>query len=81
MTHPPGPALGPDPAGLDAARHLLHARHHLDEADGALRLALHVPWESPAAAELRVALAGLRALLVDDRAALDDLRRVVAGRP
>lgn len=81
MTHPPGPALGLAGAGLDAARHLLHARHHLDEADGDIRLAAGVPWESPAATELRQVLDGLRALLVDDRAALDDLRRVAAGRP
>lgn len=81
MTHQPGSALAPGAADLDAARQLLRARHHVDEADDALRLALDVPWDSPAATELREALAGLRALLADDRVALDDVRRLAAGRP
>lgn len=74
------PDLVPDPAGLDAARHLLQARHHLDEAAAAVGLAQAVPWESPAADELRATLGALRALLDDDRAALDELRRLAAGR-
>ncbi len=70
------PDLAPDLAGLDAAGHLLQARRHLDDADASVRLALAVPWESPAADELRATLGVLRALLDDDRAALDELRRI-----
>jgi hypothetical protein len=87
MTYQPFSAVGvpPDPAGfaagLDAARHLLHARRHLEEADGALRLALDVPWDSPAAAAFRETLAVLRLLLDDERAVLDELRWRAAGRP
>ncbi|WP_041294731.1 hypothetical protein [Isoptericola variabilis] len=70
-------SLVPPAPGLE----LLHARHHLDAADGALRLALAVPWESPAADAFREEVAALRHLLGDDRAALDDLRRLVAVLP
>lgn len=67
-------------SGVEAARHLLDARRHLDEADGALRLALDVPWDSPAAASFRETLALLRLLLDDERAVLDELRRRAADR-
>jgi hypothetical protein len=76
----PGAVVPSDPSGLDAARHLLHARRHLDDADDALRLALGVPWDSPAAAAFREALGLLRGLLADERAVLDELRWRAAGR-
>jgi hypothetical protein len=79
--HLPSRAMSPTPpfGPPDATAHLAEAGRLADDADDAARLASAVPWDSPAADELRMALARWRALLDGDRAAIASTRRLVAG--